>query len=363
MSRGARVTLSDPAQRVDGADALRARRRRRSRSARIGAALFAAADLVVLSPGVPPRPAGDRGRATRRRAGHRRSRARVALADRPRHRDHRHEGQVDDDDADGADAAGRRASTSPPAAISARRCRRRCADRVPTPLHVVEVSSFQLETTDTFHPWIAVLRQSLARPPRPARVVRGVRRAPRRGSSRTRPPTTGPSSTPTIRRRWRWRAACRARRFDFALDAPLVDGVDRATAATSSGATTAWPSPLMPLSSVRLPGRHLLGDVLAAAAVGCVAGVPPAAMQRAVEGFTRPRARARARRRDRRRARSSTTRRPRTSRPPAASIESFDARRRRHHGRPLQGRRLRGPARRRRARVRRRSSRSARPRR
>ena len=36
---------------------------------------------------------------------------------------------------------------------------------------------------------------------------------------------------------------------------------------------------------MRLPGRHLLGDVLAAAAVGCVAGVPPAAMRRAVEGF------------------------------------------------------------------------------
>ena len=29
--------------------------------------------------------------------------------------------------------------------------------RVPTSLHVVEVSSFQLETTETFHPWIAVL--------------------------------------------------------------------------------------------------------------------------------------------------------------------------------------------------------------
>ena len=44
--------------------------------------------------------------------------------------------------------------------------------------------------------------------------------------------------------------------------------------------------PLLPVAAVRLPGRHQLFDVLAAAAVGCLAGVPPAAMRRAVEGFT-----------------------------------------------------------------------------
>ena len=46
----------------------------------------------------------------RRRAGDRRAGAGVALAARPDRRDHRHEGQVDDDDADRADARGRRAS-------------------------------------------------------------------------------------------------------------------------------------------------------------------------------------------------------------------------------------------------------------
>jgi UDP-N-acetylmuramoylalanine--D-glutamate ligase len=45
-------------------------------------------------------------------------------------------------------------------------------------------------------------------------------------------------------------------------------------------------TPLLPLTSVLLPGRHLLADVLAAVAVGSVAGVAPAAMRRAVEGFT-----------------------------------------------------------------------------
>ena len=42
---------------------------------------------------------------------------------------------------------------------------------------------------------------------------------------------------------------------------------------------------LFPVSSVALLGRHLLSDVLAAAAVGVVAGVAPNAMQRAVESF------------------------------------------------------------------------------
>jgi UDP-N-acetylmuramoylalanine--D-glutamate ligase len=41
----------------------------------------------------------------------------------------------------------------------------------------------------------------------------------------------------------------------------------------------------VPLASVNVPGRHLLADVLAATAVGCLAGVPPAAMRRAVETF------------------------------------------------------------------------------
>ena len=43
---------------------------------------------------------------------------------------------------------------------------------------------------------------------------------------------------------------------------------------------------LVPLSAVKLLGRHLLADVLAAAAVASIAGVDPGAMTRAVENFT-----------------------------------------------------------------------------
>jgi UDP-N-acetylmuramoylalanine--D-glutamate ligase len=50
---------------------------------------------------------------------------------------------------------------------------------------------------------------------------------------------------------------------------------------TASGDET-----LVPLAAVKLLGRHLLADVLAAAAVASIIGVDAAAMTRAVEGFT-----------------------------------------------------------------------------
>ena len=108
-------------------------------------------------PGRAARTAGRRGRARARRAGDRRDRAGVALAEGPRDCDHRHQGQVDDDHADRTDARGVGRSRRASAATSACRCRAQVDDSTPDTLHVVEASSFQLETTDTFHPWIAVL--------------------------------------------------------------------------------------------------------------------------------------------------------------------------------------------------------------
>ena len=63
----------------------------------------------------------------------------------------------------------------------------------PETVHVVEVSSFQLETTTTFRPWIALwlnfADDHLDRHP----TLRGVRATPRRGSSRIRRRATGRS--------------------------------------------------------------------------------------------------------------------------------------------------------------------------
>ena len=50
--------------------------------------------------------------------------------------------------------------------------------------------------------------------------------------------------------------------------------------------TEAGRVPLVPLSAIRLLGRHLVADVLAASAVAWLAGVDAGAMTRAVEGFS-----------------------------------------------------------------------------
>jgi UDP-N-acetylmuramoylalanine--D-glutamate ligase len=77
----------------------------------------------------------------------------------------------------------------------------------------------------------------------------------------------------------------RARRVLFSLAAdPAADIVlagDTIVRRTRTGE-----EPLVPVSSIKLLGRHLLADVLAAAAVSSLVGVAADAMTRAVEGFT-----------------------------------------------------------------------------
>ncbi len=154
----------------------------------------------------------------------------------------------------------------------------------PDVMHVVEVSSFQLETTETFHPWVAVLMNlSPDHLDRHASFDEYAAAKRRIFRNQTREDwavinADDPAALALAR-------DGRARRLDFALDAPVHDGITIEDGAiVRRGDRRAVP--LLPVTSVRLPGRHLLSDVLAAAAVGCVAGVPPAAMQRAVEGFT-----------------------------------------------------------------------------
>ena len=80
------------------------------------------------------------------------------------------------------------------------------ADSTPETLHVVETSSFQLEQIDTFHPWIAVMLNfspdHLDRHP----TVEAYAAAKSR-IFENQQPATGRSSTPTIRRCSKWRDA------------------------------------------------------------------------------------------------------------------------------------------------------------
>jgi UDP-N-acetylmuramoylalanine--D-glutamate ligase len=281
VTRGARVTLADTAAALDVAPHLAAE----GVSLALGPhdpALFAAADLLVVSPGVPLdqpaiRAARDRGvpvigeleLAFRWLAGRviaitgtKGKSTTTTLAARMLAEA-------------GVDApAGGNLGVPLSAQVAGSR---------PDTWHVVEVSSFQLETTDLFHPRVAVLLNLT-----PDHLDRhGTFEAYRDAKARIFRNQSAedwaivnaddPDALALAR-------GGRARRLDFALDAPLGDGVTvEGDAIVRRRAGEALP--LMPLRAVSLPGRHLLGDVLAAAAVGCVVGVPPGAMRRAVEGF------------------------------------------------------------------------------
>jgi UDP-N-acetylmuramoylalanine--D-glutamate ligase len=136
------------------------------------------------------------------------------------------------------------------------------AASTPETFHVVEVSSFQLETTSTFHPWIAVL------------LNLSSDHLDRHGSMEVY-------------------GAAKAKIFanqtpdDWAVlnaDDPQTLALARASRAqkVSFSAST----PVVPLTSIRLIGEHLVADVMAAATVAQIAGVPHDAVVRAVESFT-----------------------------------------------------------------------------
>lgn len=153
----------------------------------------------------------------------------------------------------------------------------------PDTIHVVELSSFQLELTEKFHPWIAVLLNlspdHLDRHASFQEYVDAKARifANQTGSDAMVINADDPHVLEVARRG-------RARSLMFAVNEPLDEGVvvigDSVTYRTGSGDRS-----LLPLSAVRLPGQHLLSDVLASAAVATVVGVSVNGMRSAIESF------------------------------------------------------------------------------
>ena len=279
--RGARVTLSDSRAELPEADRLRS----------LGVALelgghtrdtFTSADLVVLSPGVPPEQ--DVLQAARARGipviaeielasrwlqgrviaitGTKGKSTTTALTGRM------------------LEAAGFKVTVggnigSP---LSAQ-----VSQSTPDTFHVVETSSFQLEQIDTFHPWIAVMLNlspdHLDRHPdvaaygaAKARIFEnqdagdyavinaddpGVLELARRGRAIARP---------------------------FSLAGAIARGtvVEDGWIVDRQGDRT---ERLVPLDAIHLLGGHLVNDVMAAATVGAIAGAAPAAMTAAVDAF------------------------------------------------------------------------------
>jgi UDP-N-acetylmuramoylalanine--D-glutamate ligase len=136
------------------------------------------------------------------------------------------------------------------------------AQSTPDTFHIVEISSFQLETTETFHPWIAVLLNFS-----PDHLDRHAS-IDEYGSAKARIFANQNEND------WAVINADDPQTLALARDA-------RARKVYFSDATA-----LVPRSSIRLIGKHLVADVMAAATVAQIAGVPQDAMKRAVESFT-----------------------------------------------------------------------------
>ena len=152
--------------------------------------------------------------------------------------------------------------------------------------HVVETSSFQLETTTTFHPWIAVwlnfADDHLDRHPSVEAYASAKARIFANQTAGDWAVVNADDPAVIVRS-----AASKARRVEFALsgrtesagDAFVVDG-DWIVKRTAAGAER-----LFPVAAVELTGRHMLNNVLAATAAGSIAGVTPGAMTDALRGF------------------------------------------------------------------------------
>ncbi|MCC7125943.1 MAG: UDP-N-acetylmuramoyl-L-alanine--D-glutamate ligase [Acidobacteria bacterium] len=150
-------------------------------------------------------------------------------------------------------------------------------------VHVVEASSFQLEATDTFHPWIAALLNfSADHLDRHASVDEYAAAKTRVFVNQTTKDhaVVNADSAEAVRL-----AETRAPIVRYALERrPDVDVF------TERGCiwqrTSEGDVPLLPLASVELSGRHLLSNVVAASAIATLAGADSDALQRAMTGFT-----------------------------------------------------------------------------
>ncbi len=156
-------------------------------------------------------------------------------------------------------------------------------------IHVVETSSFQLESIETFHPWVAVLLNfSPDHLDRHASVAEYADAKARIFANQT-PGGLGGAECRRSRLARSSRRARAARRVLFSMRDDLAEGFlisGDAIVRRTAGSGSHRDEPLVPLTSVKLIGRHLLADVLAACAVAALVGVDATAMTRAVEGFT-----------------------------------------------------------------------------
>ena len=157
------------------------------------------------------------------------------------------------------------------------------SDSTPDTFHVVETSSFQLDQIDTFHPWIAVMLNvspdHLDRHPNVETYAAAKARVFENQDTRDWAVVNADDPTVLALAR-KGRAAIRlfARSGSIDCGTVLEDGwiADRRADGVAR---------LVPIGAIHLLGSHLVDDVMAAATVGAIAGAAPAAMTAAVDAF------------------------------------------------------------------------------
>jgi UDP-N-acetylmuramoylalanine--D-glutamate ligase len=279
--RGAQVTVSDVRTDFDGTDALR----ELGVELELGghqAKTFEAADLIVLSPGVPPEQPVIAGAKTKGvpvigeiELASRWLQGRVIAITGTK-------GKSTTTALTGRilESAGFKVTVGGNIGLP---LSAQVGESTPETLHVVETSSFQLEQIATFHPWIAVMLNfspdHLDRHPSVAAYAAAKARIFENQDAHDWAVVNAddPAVLELARRG-------RARLRLFGRDAAIADGtvvergwiVDRRTGQDVR---------LVPLEAIHLLGPHLVYDVLAAATVGALAGAAPQAMSTAVESF------------------------------------------------------------------------------
>jgi len=148
---------------------------------------------------------------------------------------------------------------------------------------VIEASSFQLEGTDTFHPHVALFLNLSADHLDRHGDLASYSRAKERIFRNQTPDDWAVinADDPGV---WELARRGRARLLPFSVEQRSGDGAffEAGEARLRLEGET---RPLFREASIRLPGRHLAGDLLAAGAAARLLGAPREALERAVGGF------------------------------------------------------------------------------
>ncbi len=153
----------------------------------------------------------------------------------------------------------------------------------PETVHVVEASSFQLESTTTFKSWMAVWLNVAADHLDRHHDLDSYVQAKARILANQTPDDWAVLNADDDAVKSCARTASSTRVW-FSLAGTVKDGfvVDGEWIGRRTGTDF---EPLVPLAAVALTGRHMLNNVLAATAAAHIAGVSPEQMREALEGF------------------------------------------------------------------------------